>query len=296
MNLVLIINDKDDYTRHLAVTLASVLENSNEIWNIKVIYENLPHKNIKKLNEFMKKYSSTIEYIKIDRGQLEKFKVGEGTHLTSIVFARLFIPEILKNEDRAIYLDCDLIVLKPLEKLYNMDLDGKSIGVIPDGKKDQKSSLKRLELDNERIYFNAGVMVMDLEKLRKNKKFEKAMEFCKNPDRELKLNEQDALNIIFENDFKVNDIIWNYTHGNSEENNKNLDEIGIIHYTGDIKPWDARCLSKYRKLYWKYLKKTPWNYYKEENWSIKNIIKRELILFKLTTRKYRYRLKGKQSE
>lgn len=292
MNLVLIINDKGDYTRHLAATLVSVLENSREIWNVKIIYENLPEKNIEKLNEFMKKYSSTIEYIQIDKEQLEKFKVGEGTHLTSIVFARLFIPEILKNEDRAIYLDCDLIVLKPLEELYNMNLDGKSIGVVPDGKKDQESSLKRLGLDSERVYFNAGVMVMDLERLRENKKFEKAMEFCKNPDRELKLNEQDALNIIFEGDFKTNDIIWNYTHGNSEENYKKLDEIGIIHYTGDIKPWDARSLSKYRKLYWKYLKKTPWYSYKEENWSIENILKRELTLFKLATRKYRYKLKG----
>lgn len=293
MNLVLIINDKKDYSRHLAATLISVLENSRESWNIKIIYENIPEENKQKILEMVNRFSSKINFIKMEKKELEKYRVGEGTHLTSIVFARLYIPELLKEERRAIYLDCDLIVLKPLEELYNIDLEGKSIGVIPDGKNDQKSSIERLGLSKDRVYFNAGVMVMDLEKLRENGKFRKTMEFCLNPDRELKLNEQDALNIIFENDFKTNDIIWNFTHGNSEENS-DIKDIGIVHFTGDIKPWDCRNFSKFKKLYWKYLRKTPWRDYGEENRSIKNIFQRELIKLKLKTRKFRYAIRGKK--
>lgn len=293
-NLVLIINERNSYGRHLGTTLLSVLKNSKENWNIRIIYENLSKETKDKLNTIASSYRSSIDYIEINKKDLEKFKVGEGTHLSSIVFARLFIPELLKTESKAIYLDCDIVVLKPLEELYNMDLSGKSIGVILDGRKDQESSLKRLNLNLNRTYFNAGVMVMDLEKLRDNNKFLNTIEYCLNPDRELQLNEQDALNIIFENDYATNEVIWNYTHGNSEENSYLESEIGVIHFTGSVKPWDCRSYSPYKYLYWKYLNETPWKGFKEENKTIKNIIKRELIKFKLKTRKIRYVLKGKK--
>lgn len=293
-NLVLIINEKNSYGRHLGATLLSVLKNSKVDWNINIIYENLSFETKYRLDEIVKYYGSKINYIEMDKEVLKKFKVGKGTHLSSIVFARLFIPEFLKKEGRAVYLDCDIIVLKPLEELYNMDLEDKSIGVILDGQKDQKSSLQRLNLSLNRTYFNAGVMVMDLKRLRENSKFLKTIDYCLNPDRELQLNEQDALNVIFENDYITNDIAWNYTHGNSEENSYSEKEIGIVHFTGDIKPWDCRSYSPYKYLYWRYLNETPWSGFEEENKTLKNILKRELVRFKLKTRKIRYALKGKK--
>ncbi|MGL5356524.1 MAG: glycosyltransferase family 8 protein [Cetobacterium sp.] len=293
-NLVLIINEKNNYARHLGATLVSVLKNSKESWKIHIIYENLSEDSMKKISEIVELYGSKLNYIKIDKNILKKFNIGEGTHLTSIVFARLFIPELIKSEKKAIYLDCDLIVLNPLEELYNIDLKSKSVGVVLDGKKDQKSSIERLNLNKNRGYFNAGVMLMNIEKLRENSKFLKTIDYCINPDRELKLNEQDALNIIFEADYFEVDIKWNYTHCNSEENNLSLNEIGIIHFTGDSKPWDCRNYSPYKNIYWQYLNETPWKGFLEENKSFKNIIKREIIKLKLKTRKKRYILKGKK--
>lgn len=292
MNLVLIVNEKNDYARHLGATLISVLRNSKERWDVYIVYKNLSEKSKKNIEIICKDYGTKVIFIEIEERNLKDFKIGAGTHLDIIVFARLFVPEILKNIKKAIYLDCDVIVQKPLEELYNMDLKNKSIGVILDGKKDQISSLKRLNLSLERTYFNAGVMLMDLEKIRANGKFNRTIDYCLNPDRELQLNEQDGLNIIFENDYEIAPTIWNYTHGNSEENNFYIDEIGIIHYTGSIKPWDCRSISPFKKIYWRYLDLTPWRGYEEENRSIKNILKRELTKFKLFTRKYRYKLKG----
>ncbi|MGL6121123.1 MAG: glycosyltransferase family 8 protein [Fusobacteriaceae bacterium] len=293
-NLILIINEKNNYARHLGATLVSILKNSKENWKIYIIYENLSKDSMEKISKMVEISGSELNYIKIDKDILNKFNVGEGTHLTSIVFARLFIPEFLKLEKKAIYLDCDLIVLKPLEELYDIDLKYKSIGVVLDGKKDQESSLKRLNLNKNKTYFNAGVMVMDLEKLRNNGKFLNTIEYCLNPDRELELNEQDALNIIFEADYFEANIKWNYTHGNSEENNLSLNEIGIIHFTGNSKPWDCKNYSSYKNIYWQYLSETPWKGFLEENKSLKNIIKREIIKLKLKTRKIRYLLKEKK--
>lgn len=293
-NLVFVINEKQNYGRHLGTALISVLKNSKEKWNVYIIYEIISEDTIQKINIIVNEYDSKIKYIKLQKNLLNKFKVGNGTHLSTIVFGRLYIPNLLKNENKAIYLDADLVVLKPLEELYNMDLKEYSIGVIPDGKKDQISSLNRLNMDLTLVYFNAGVIVMDLKRLRENKKFIETMEYCLTTERELKLNDQDALNIIFNQNFMTNSIIWNYTHGNSEENNFQLSELGIIHFTGSIKPWDCRNYSPYKNIYWKYLNITPWKGTKEENKTVKNILNREITKFKLKTRKLRYIFKNKK--
>ncbi|MGL6066720.1 MAG: glycosyltransferase family 8 protein [Cetobacterium sp.] len=296
MNIVLLINEKNDYGRHLGATLLSVLENSNMKWNIYVVYLNLSEKSKQNIEKIVKKYKSKLKFIKLDPKELERFIIDQDGYLDLIVFGRLYIPKILSEEKKALYLDCDIIVQKPLEELYQKDLNGYSILAVPDGKKDQKLSKKRLGMKEEKKYFNAGVMLMDLEELRKNNFFEETIKYCLNPDKELELNEQDALNIIFENNFKSEEIVWNYTHGHNEENDKNLAEIGIIHFTGSSKPWHCKNYSQYKKIYWKYLNMTPWKGYKEEDRSLKNILKREMTILKLKTRKLRYRLKGKKYE
>lgn len=285
MNLVFIVDNDENSAAHLAATLTSVLENTNRIWDIKLIYENFSEKDRKKLNELMKEYPSKLEYIQVDEKELEKAMIHRGNSLKSEKFLKLCIPGILKTVDRVIYLENDAIVLKSLETLYNMDLEDKSIGVIPEGREVQRAKIERLKLNKDRIYFNTGILVMDLEKLRENKKFQKVLEFCEYPNRDLDDFEQDSMNIVFENDFTVNDIIWNYTLENSEEDERNIDDIGIIHYNEKVKPWDCRSTSKYRKFYWKYLKKTPWAFSKEDNFSLKNLLEREITLLKSKIKK-----------
>lgn len=294
-NLVFLINEKNSYARHLGAVLASIFENSKVFWRIYIIYTKLSRESMEKIKIMEKNYPVKINFLKLEDEIIEEFNLGKGTHLDKIVFGRLHIPNLLKNKDKALYLDIDIIVNQPLEELYDIDLNDFSIGAVPDGKWDQEQSKRRLGLENNHIYFNAGVMLMDLKKLRENKFFDKVIEYCLNPDRDLKLNEQDALNIIFGNNYKSLDLRWNYTHGHSEEQNFEGKEIGIIHYTGSIKPWDCRSLSPFRKEYWRYLKKTPWQEWKEENFNILNIVKREVTNFKIWSRKYRYKIKGEKN-
>ena len=59
-NLVLIINEKGSYGRHLGTTLLSILKNSKENWNINIIYENLSNETKEKLNIINSSYNSNI--------------------------------------------------------------------------------------------------------------------------------------------------------------------------------------------------------------------------------------------
>lgn len=293
-NLVFVIDEQKEYARHLGVTLSSVLSSSSVPWKIWVIHDRLTLESKKNLEEIGERHGSEIIYSKIDEEFFKNLRIKEGSYLNKVVYARLQIPEILKDEKRALYLDCDIVVKKDLKELYDGDMEGYSIAAVPDGKGDQERSRRRLSLSEKKEYFNAGVMMMDLSMLRKNRKFQETIEYCRTTEMELELNEQDALNMIFGNEFKRVPKIWNITHGNQEENGFKLEEVGIIHYTGCIKPWDARCTNPFRKEYLKELAKTPWKGYPPENGGLKNIFIREITNLKLKTRKIRYRLKGKR--
>lgn len=291
-NLIFVIDEKNDYSRHLGVTLLSALKNSNVKWNVFIIHLTLLEKNKIKLEKIAEEYGSKIRFIELKDEDFSLLKMREDTYISKVTYARLMVPELLKEESKGLYLDCDMVVLKPLEIIYDEELEDVSIGAIPDGNYDQTSSKKRLGLDEKIEYFNAGLLLMDLKKLRENKKFDEVLEFAKTTKNNLELFDQDALNMIFQGNYKILPEVYNVTHGVLLEKDYPLSKIGVIHYTGSVKPWDARCLHKFRKMYLEYLKYTPWKGYKLDNQSILNVIKRELTFFKLSTRNLRYKIKN----
>lgn len=122
-NLIYLLKDKNNYARHLGAAITSVLENTKKKWNIYIIYTELSENSKKKLLEIRDKYSTEIIFVKLEDKMVENFKLGAGTHLDKIVFGRLYIPNLIFQEKKAIYLDIDMIVEKPLEELYEIELE-----------------------------------------------------------------------------------------------------------------------------------------------------------------------------
>ena len=71
-------------------------------------------------------------------------------HISPIGFARYWIPELIE-ENRVIYLDCDMIVQQSLDELFELDLQGHFLAAVQDAKG---------------IGFNSGMMVIDNQKWR----------------------------------------------------------------------------------------------------------------------------------
>ncbi len=94
--------------------------------------------------------------------------------ITSPTFYRLRITSLLKNFDKCIYLDGDTIVCEDLQSLYTIDLqDNYLVGVPAYGYyKKEAEHRKRLELSDNQVfqYINAGVLLMNLKKMRDDKK------------------------------------------------------------------------------------------------------------------------------
>lgn len=168
---------------------------------------------------------------------------------------RLFLPEILA-EDKVIYLDCDLAINLDLAELWDESLCGKSIaGAVDEGIGDIYSRSKmRSVIGSDKDYLNAGVLVMDLKKIRgEHSLFSESIDYldaCK----KAVMRDQDALNHIFIGDKTVINRKYNRI-ASTVSSGEGFKDV-IIHFTGK-KPWKViRSESGYQ--FWHYFLMMPW--------------------------------------
>ncbi|CED70268.1 lipopolysaccharide biosynthesis protein, glucosyltransferase [Aliivibrio wodanis] len=146
------------------------------------------------------------------------------------MYGRLFIPSLLNSDiEKVIYLDCDVLVNRDLSDLWCTSLDGNMIAATPELSSPIKSYLlKSFTLHD---YFNSGVLLLDLVRLREGKKFTQVLDYV-HENENLLYPDQDALNVIFRNNWQKLPSEFNYMALNK------TDDAAIIHYAL-AKPWNS---------------------------------------------------------
>lgn len=161
--------------------------------------------------------------------------------MTNIVYARLLLDRFLPSEvERVIYLDCDMMVMAPIEKLAELDLEGKSIGAVEEPSALQISNRRDARENRDLIdpadpYFNAGLVVIDRAKWHAAQIPERLAAYIADGTMDRIYYDQDLLNIIFRNDFYPLEYRWNLIGPRPVHQALNP---FILHYTGERKPWN----------------------------------------------------------
>ena len=163
---------------------------------------------------------------------------------TTAIYYRLLLQNLLKNENKTLYFDCDTLIYKDLTVLYNYDIKDKYYVGRYEGPPLRRYSIK---LNN---FINSGVMLINLKNLRKDNIYKKTYQFLRKNNKSLVLLDQDAINVVcnkklgfFPFDyvsagvcdskiFKI--LIKEQTQRNRV---KNLKEPYIFHFISYIKPW-----------------------------------------------------------
>lgn len=268
MNIVLAAND--GYMEHLAVTLVSILVNANKSDSFKfyILSNDITERSKENLLrlKFFKNFE--IEFLKIPE---EDFAMlPENFHLKKQAYYRLKIPKLI-SEEKALYLDCDIIVRKSLAELYSKDISNVYAAVIEDIKFGKSTNnTEMLELHNISNYFNSGVMLLNLDKLRQESVMESCLDFCiKNPEK-LFYCDQDALNCVMDKFCLFLEPKFNFQyqpyHKPIKELYKNCKkDIVLTHFVSDQKPWDLKPTLKFGLEYYHYAILTPWKYKAAKN-------------------------------
>nr|MBC7613749.1 glycosyltransferase family 8 protein [Pseudopedobacter sp.] len=175
-------------------------------------------------------------------------------------FLRLFAPYILdKDVKKLIYFDVDMVVLKDVSELWNIDLEGHTLAAVIDVGKTADCSwggipnYKELGIPGSAKYFNSGLMIIDVEKWKEDEIPEKVFRAMEDNINYVNFADQYGLNVVFAEKWLEIDPLWNWFAHNYHPNPKN------IHFL-DIKPIfkSYRSDESFKREFFKYLDLTPW--------------------------------------
>jgi lipopolysaccharide biosynthesis glycosyltransferase len=111
-------------------------------------------------------------------------------------------------------------------------------------------------------YFNAGVLVMDLERWRAGDVTTRLTDFLVRYGDTTWLSDQEALNAVLWNDWQPLDRCWNYITHVVESflpaPEQEPDDPGIVHFAGRSKPWVFGTMPMYAEEWYRVLASTPW--------------------------------------
>ncbi len=265
------LNIDDNYLVQCCTMLTSIFENNKDAkFAIYILYISLSETSKHAVTQVVKdKYGHQIIFLEIDGKVIEKFPISNGSHISASTYIRLFIAEMLPTTlDKVIYLDCDLIIESELAELWNTDISHVALACVEDMWSGRMFNYERLRYPAADSYFNAGVLLVNLEHWRQIDTGRLAID-CINEYGELRFYDQDILNILFHNNKKWLPLRWNIQDGFMKRklqvrreilNNvvKERSKKGIIHFTGSKKPWTYKCRSPFKNRYFYYLDMTQW--------------------------------------
>ena len=287
----------DNYVMQTVVTINSIFLNKNDdtLYDIYVILNNGSEENIKKIKE-MENSSFKINIIKIDKmKELFKFDIEE-ISASPTAICKFYIPEILSDLDRVLYMDGDIIVTNDLLELYNIDIGDNYVGAVKDTC-GLSRSLNKLFKKNV-FYFNSGVMIMNLKKMRENNISDSLMDYRINGYNYMM--DQDSLNYVLKDKVMELPFIYNtqlcciddvkrydsnkqmsvlQEYFNLQYDVSKFEEIvnkaQILHYSGTLKPWNKANVAE-SDLWVYYYYKSPFKDIVLKK-RIKNLKKRNIV-------------------
>ena len=229
----------DNYIPFLDVAIASLIDNASKEYkyNIVVLNTGLKKGNMEKIRK-NEREGVAIKFFDISdrlKDVLSRFK--NVYHFSIATYYRLFIASLFPQYDKIIYLDCDLVVLGDISKLYNIDLGNNILAGVPDqfvnGTSDFRTYTREAIGIEPEYYINAGVLVINLKEFRKNNIEEKFVSLVTDYDFDLLDPDQAYLNYLCRGKILALDNGWNKEPMQIEcEGEKN-----IVHYALYKKPW-----------------------------------------------------------
>lgn len=254
-----------NYIYYTGVTVFTMLQHisAEHEYHIVIMSSDLTDDELENFEAIIKTYPNvSFEYLDMSKwiAQIgaENFYTG---NYSIANYYRLFLCDVLKNEDKIIYLDSDIIVQDDIFKLWATDMqnyaiaaaldkNAAGIAITPD-EVNLKRLCARLNIKKPKNYFNSGVMIMNLKKLRD-------MNFLNIVRKEVmtglkfELVDQDILNRVFENNYLKIDKTWNHQPVKADEAYQN---DHILHISG-LRPWES-VYKPYADIWWSWAEKTP---------------------------------------
>ena len=256
----------DNYMKPAAVALTSLLENRKDEVCIFLIYLEgaLSESSRNVLLDIARNYRSQMKFICLEKKYIQSLPL---TYLGFSTYLRLFLPWALPNVYKIIYLDCDVIVVKPLDELFHTDIGDNYFAAVAAYCSSNSFYLHSIGFHDHRPYVNAGVLLMNLARLRQFAFEEKLNTYLDEHRYDIRYADQDIINVLYPEihilhpRYNVHMFMW-MAPGffplpwKSEERREAIDNPSIIHFLGEEKPWRGYNL-RFSEWWWNYAELMP---------------------------------------
>ena len=192
-------NIDTSYVKYCIVMLTSLFENNQNVsFHIHVIAGELSAEARSLLCDWVEKhYSQTLTIYEAGEDLLKGCMIYGDSHISLATYYRIFLETILpQNLQKVIYLDCDLVVNGSILDFWNTDIKEVAVGCIEDMWSGKPDNYTRLHYNASFSYFNAGVLLVNLDYWRNIGFQQKAVKYISQHVNELIFNDQDVLNAL----------------------------------------------------------------------------------------------------
>ena len=245
MNLLVTLNEA--YLPYLNTLLISIIRNNPSCrFTVYLLHTSVSQTAVVQTKKILGEHGNLVMIEATDHG-LDNAPTTE--QFPREMYYRIFASKYLPGDvDRVLYLDPDIIVNGSLAELYNIPLDGYYFAAAShNGKVMRFINGKRLDLKKECPYINSGVLLMNLDLLRKEQKYEDVFAYIEKKKSKLLLPDQDVISGLYgERILKLDTYIYNMTDrlyrfdrilGKRRSFEWFKDNSVIFHYCGKNKPW-----------------------------------------------------------
>lgn len=247
----------------LSVAIFSLLDSAciSTTYDIIVCSEGISQPSQLAVKQLVKRVAErhSVRFIDMERVLAEHPDLGSMSRGWPVsTWSRVFLPEILPDTDRVLYLDIDMLVCDDCSSLFAIDMNGAAVGAVYESVADKDGNHnKALGIPPlYQGYFNAGTLLLELNEWRRQHLTETILRFAREHAETLSYPDQDSLNAILYdkvfrlhprwnwNDIGTRRILGHSAHAATLIRGATLKEAveasafpGIIHYCGPGKPW-----------------------------------------------------------
>jgi lipopolysaccharide biosynthesis glycosyltransferase len=313
---IVVLAADDRFAMPLAATVRSALDNlaADARLRIFVLDGGLRERTKQRLLRSWPAGRYEVEWLRVDARALAGVPVSG--HVNVVSYFRILIPRLLPRDvRRVIYLDSDLVISADLARLWAHDMSGHLCLAVQDCSSpyiDSAQALanysrcgaylasiepirnhRQLGLDPRAPYFNAGVLVIDLDAWRAADLSTQLLECLAANRKHVRWWDQYAMNVVLAGRWGRLDLRWNqgshiYRYPTWQQSpfdqvsyDEQRDDPYIVHFTTRHKPWRASCRHPLARRFFDYLERTDW-----AEWRMPRL---ELVLEAIKAQERRFR-------
>lgn len=274
----------NNYVPMLTTSIYSMLKNADPSrhYDVIVLERDITDENKQLILGFLKTFTNAdVRFVDVSHA-IDGFDLTtSNSHISIETYYRFIIQEALPFYNKIVYLDSDLVITDDVSELYDTDLENNALGAVrdvdflgnlnfADGSRMRYATAK-LHMEHPFDYFQAGVLVMNLNRLRELHSVDEWLRLASDPA--YIYNDQDILNQECEGLVHFLPYEWNVMHNCVNRVNTVFNFAPanvykaylasrkipkIVHYAGVDKPWrNPWC--DFGALYWQYAQKTPFS-------------------------------------